>query len=88
MALSKGNWTCMMTTSGESSRASFRASASLGTSATTSMPPKEARILARPCLNRVWSSASSTLIGPFVFRFPPNTPRPVPLVPPEGHCTV
>src|SRR5215218_6864734 len=38
-ALWKGSCTCMTTTSGSSSRASLRASASLGTSATTSMPP-------------------------------------------------
>jgi hypothetical protein len=38
MALSKGICTCMMTRSAESSRASFRASLSFGTSATISMP--------------------------------------------------
>ena len=38
LALSKGICTCMMTTSGESSPTKRRASASFGTSATTSMP--------------------------------------------------
>ena len=72
LALSKGICTCMTTTSGSSSRASLRASASLGTSATTSMPPPwEASKAARPCLNMVWSSASSTLmIGSLGFADP------------------
>src|SRR5829696_4785802 len=39
---------------------------------------------ARPWRNMVWSSASSTLIGPFVIWFSPNTPRCAPLVRPEG----
>src|SRR5215212_2653391 len=47
---------------------------------------------ARPSLNMVWSSASSTLISPlvvaFVFRSSSNTTRSVPLVLPERHCTV
>jgi hypothetical protein len=38
-ALWKGICTCMITTSGESSRATSKACASFGTSATTSMPP-------------------------------------------------
>src|SRR5215203_3947227 len=47
---------------------------------------------ARPSLNMVWSSASSTLISPlvvaFVFRSSSNTTRSVPLVLLERHCTV
>jgi hypothetical protein len=39
LARSKGTCTCMTTASGRSSRASVRASSSLGTSATASMPP-------------------------------------------------
>src|SRR5215203_396759 len=49
-------------------------------------------MLARPWRNMVWSSASSTLIGLFVFTFvlgfSPNTPRCAPLVRLERHCIV
>jgi hypothetical protein len=48
-------------------------------------------MLARPWRNMVWSSASSTLIGPLVFAFviwfSANTSRSVPLVGLERHCT-
>ena len=48
-------------------------------------------MLARPWRNMMWSSASSTLIGPFVLAFviwfSPNTSRSVPLVGLEKHCT-
>src|SRR5215204_5564434 len=49
-------------------------------------------MLARPWRNMVWSSASSTLIGPFVFAFviwfSPNRSCPVLLVGLERHCSV
>jgi hypothetical protein len=62
----KGICTSMMTTSGESSRASCRALPSFGTSAMTSMPVG-GQYPGKALPERVvWSSASSTLIGPLV----------------------